>query len=261
MKTNSLTLRTINPNTVAGRFWTACAARLLALLLLLALPVVGQAQFTFTTNNDGSLNIASYTGSGGAVTIPDTTNGLPVTSIGLDAFAGCYSLTSVTIPDSVTSIGDQAFFYCMSLSSITIPNSVTFIGDQAFVYCRSLTSVTIGNGVTSLGDYAFEYCFSLTNVTIPNSVTSIGIDAFLECYSLTSVTIPNSVTSIWDGVFTGCTSLTAIIVDTNNLAYSSVDGVLFNRSQTVLIQCPGGTAGSYTVPSSVTSIEADAFSF
>ena len=61
-------------------------------LFLLALPVVVQAQFTYTTNNN-TITITGYTGPGGAVTIPSTINGLPVTSIGLGAFAGCSSLT------------------------------------------------------------------------------------------------------------------------------------------------------------------------
>src|SRR5690349_10424788 len=73
--------------------------------LLLTLPAAVEAQFTFTTNIDGTLNIAKYTGSGGAVTIPSTTNGLPVTSIGLYAFAVNNSLTNVTIPNSITNIG------------------------------------------------------------------------------------------------------------------------------------------------------------
>jgi hypothetical protein len=50
-------------------------------------------------------------------------------------------------------------------------------------------------------------------------------------------------------------------VDASNSVYSSVDGVLFNKSQTTLIQCPAGRAGSYTIPSSVTNIGADAFSW
>ena len=36
-----------------------------------------------------------------------------VTSIGHAAFEECYSLTSVTIPNSVTSIGNQAFISCI----------------------------------------------------------------------------------------------------------------------------------------------------
>ena len=49
------------------------------------------------------------------------------------------------------------------------------------------------------------------------------------------------------------------MVDASNPAYSSVAGVLFNKSQTTLLECPGGMAGSYTVPASVTSIGTQAF--
>ena len=62
-------------------------------------------------------------------------------SIGDSAFYNCYSLTSVTIPDSVTSIGERAFYSCNSLTSVTIPDSVTSIGNDAFRYCSSLTSI------------------------------------------------------------------------------------------------------------------------
>ena len=92
------------------------AANVLLALLLLALPADVQAQFTFTTNNDGTLTIAQYTGPGGDVTIPDTTNGLSVTIIGTNAFLYCRSLTNVTVPSSVTRIGEDAFALCTNLN-------------------------------------------------------------------------------------------------------------------------------------------------
>src|SRR6266436_2482748 len=109
-------------------------------LALLALPAVVQAQFNYTTNN-GAITITGYTGPGGVVTIPDTINGYPVTSIGDAAFYYGSTVTSVTIPTSVTSIGGSAFFFCTSLTSVTIPNSVTSIGNDTFYYCTNLTSV------------------------------------------------------------------------------------------------------------------------
>src|SRR6185369_10018153 len=87
--------------------------------LLSTLPAVGQAQFDYT--NDGrAITIIRYTGPGGAVVIPATIIGLPVTRIGNFTFYGKTNLTSVTIPYSVTDIGGASFRYCTSLSAITV---------------------------------------------------------------------------------------------------------------------------------------------
>jgi hypothetical protein len=131
----------------------------------------------------------------------------------------------------VTSIEDGAFSGCSSLSSITIPNSVTSIGYGAFQYCNSLTSAAIPNGTTNIGVYAFAWCPNLTSITIGTNVASIGEYAFGYCYSLMTIT-----------------------VDARNSAFSSVEGVLFDKSQSTLIQYPGGKTGGYTIPSSVTSM-------
>jgi hypothetical protein len=141
---------------------------------------------TYTTNN-GTITITGYTGPGGAVTIPSAINGLPVTSIGPGAFAGCRNLTNVAIPSSITIIGDQAFFYCTNLASVTLPTSVTSIGQGAFVACTALTSVAIPNSLTNIPAMVFMGCTSLTNITIPNGVTSIGDRAFDVCSSLAGV--------------------------------------------------------------------------
>ena len=185
-----------------------------------------------------------------SVTIPDS-----VTSIGYETFFNCTSLTSITIPDSVTSIGGSAFYGCTSLTSITIPDSVTSIGRSTFEFCRNLTSVAISDSVKNIGISAFEFCESLTSVAIPDSVTSIGASAFRCCTSLTSVTIPDGVTSIGDSAFETCTSLISINVEENNINYSSVNGVLFNRIQNELMYYPAGKNDkNYEIPDGVTSI-------
>jgi hypothetical protein len=169
------------------------------------------------------------------VSIPNVINGYPVTRIGNSAFGNCTSLTSVTIPSSVTSIGDYAFCGCSSLINVTILNGVTNIGIVAF-------------GQTSL-----------TNVIIPNSVTRVGMQAFYDCENLTNVMIGTGVTNLEYGAF-GCLGrLSTISVDVLNPAFSSVAGVLFDKNQTTLLQFPGGQAGSYTLPSSVTGIGSFAF--
>jgi hypothetical protein len=171
------------------------------------------------------------------------------------------SAANVTIPAGVTAIGDSAFYNCNSLTSITIPSSVTSIGKEAFCICRNLTSVTIPTGVTSIGESAFSSCTNLTSITIPSSVTSIGDYAFSSCTNLASVTIPAGVTAIGRAIFNGCSSLTSITVDTQNPAYSSVDGVLFNKNRTVLFKYHASKQGSnYTIPTGVTSIGESAFS-
>ncbi len=227
-------------------------------LLLLTPPGAAQAQFQFTTNN-AAITITKYTGSGGVVIIPSTTNGLPVTAIGEKAFYGRPTVTGVVIPDSITVIGAKAFQNCTGLTSAPLPGNLTSLPTAVFDHCTSLTSQAIPGSVMTIGEYAFYACSSLASVTIANGVGSIQQTAFGQCASLASITIPASVTSIEINVFAGCSGLTAITVLPANSAYSSLDGVLFNKTRTTLIQYPAGKTRDYTVPDTVTDIAYEAF--
>lgn len=136
---------------------------------------------------------------------------------------------------------------------------VRSIGDFAFEGCSKLERVTIPDSVESIGTLAFDGCTNLKSVTIPDSVRSIGVGAFDGCSKLESVTIPDGVTSIGAGVFSGCASLTQIDVSNSNTAYSSIDGVLYDKSGSTIVAMPGGIKGTYSIAKSTNSIGDGAF--
>ena len=140
-------------------------------------------------------------------------------------------------------------------------NSVTLIGEQSFAFCNNLTDITLSNNLVEIKPWAFYLCSDLTTITIPSSVTIIGERAFYSA-GLISVTIPENVTSLGDNVFHGCNSLINIEVISANPNYSSLNGVLYNKDQTILLQYPKGkTNTSFEIPESVTSIGKYAFYF
>ena len=161
-----------------------------------------------------------------------------------------------------TSTGEDMTFVAEVFPySYTIANgAVTITKYSGIGGAVSIPSIIDGLPVTSLGDSAFINCTDLTAVTIPNSVISIEYQAFAGCAGLAAVTIPSSVTSIGYATFHGCTGLTSITVAADTYGnYSSLNGVLFNREQTTLIQYPARKIGAYAIPNSVTSIEGHAF--
>ena len=208
-----------------------------------------------------------------------------VISIGYGIFYGCSKLTQVNIPNSVTSIGRLTFYdtalynnaenwtnnvlyidNCLieaktELSgSYEITAGTRLIAENAFSECISLTQVNIPDGVTNIGSGAFGGCSYLKQVNIPNSVINIGSSAFSRCYALMQVNIPNSVTNIGERVFYNCKALTEINVDDANTAYSSENGVLFDKNKTTLIQYPANKQETtYIIPDGVTNIGDYAF--
>ena len=126
--------------------------------------------------------------------------------------------------------------------------AVTSIGEGAFSWCSELTSVTIPNSVTSIGGGAFSWCSSLMSLNIPDSVTSIGKALLIDTRSLTTETVLYSITSI--------------NVDGKNDYYKSIDGNLYSKDGTTLIQYAlGKTDTEFTINDNVTGLGDYAFSY
>ena len=188
-----------------------------------------------------------------SIVIPEEIDGNVITSIGSSAFSSCSSLTSVVIADSVTSIGSSVLRGCSSLEEITLP----FIGATL----NGTTNAYLGY-IFGASKYSYNSSYipsSLKKVTITGN-SSIASYAFYECRSLTSVEIGDSVTSIGSFAFEYCSSLTNITVSKDNERYKDIDGNLYSKDGTILIQyAMGKTDTSFTIPNSVTSIGYAAF--
>jgi hypothetical protein len=215
-------------------------------------------------NKDKSILIRYPQGRSGAYMIP-----YGVTTIGATAFHGSVGLTSVTIPNTVTTIEPGVFepWSVDHLDKSVVSLAKTIKNDirkglvfGAFGNCTGLESITIPGSVISIGEWAFAGCTGLTSITIEEGVKSIDRFAFFGCTGLTSITIPSSMTFISNGAFISYTGLTSITVTGDNVHYSSVDGVLFNKAKDTLIHYPRERVGAYyTIPSNVISIADRAF--
>lgn len=121
----------------------------------------GSADFEIIENEDGTVTIKRYIGSGGDIVIPTEIDGKSVSAIGntfdtIGAFQDCTTLTSVVIPDGVTEIQDNAFYGCTSLEMVTIPSSVTLLRNCAFSDCPNLRAIYFEGDAPQQANYVFD---------------------------------------------------------------------------------------------------------
>lgn len=174
---------------------------------------------------------------------------LPLTVVSIDgyAFSGDSSITSFVIPDSVMTIGPGIFTGIPELAYLSLP----FIGS-----CRD-TQISSQDTLGFLFDYVIP--FSLVEIHITNQPTLSSLN-FSDATSIQTIYIGEYTTSIWIPSFSELTHLESIVVSENNPNYTSVDGVLYDKSQEILIAYPSNKATEeYTLPSTVLEISAYAF--
>ena len=151
------------------------------------------------------------------------------------------SINKVELGISV-SLGSKAFNLCFSISSITIPNSTIFTGEMIFRFCYSLLVITIPNSVTTIGTDVFAYIYRISEITIPKSVTSLS-SAFNNNLVINKIKIAN-VEGALSGSPWGAPSSTQIIYTRHNNYQSSCIEV---ASGTTLTGTVNATIGDLVV--------------
>lgn len=158
--------------------------------------------------------------------------------IGVVAFE-CSGLEDITLPDSLKII-DRAAFRESKIRSLHIGPNVKYICDSAFSDCKYLTDVTFSKGITEIHDYVFRNCDNLKSIRLPDSLFTLGYGVFDCCYSIKSIHIGSELRefeSCKDFAYR-CDSLEKITVSPSNSAFKSINNILFDVADKVLVRVP-----------------------
>ena len=133
------------------------------------------------------------------------------------------------------------------------------IAKGAFAECDKLKNVIIAFNFEVVEEQAFASS-SIESVVIGNGVKAVEKEAFRECNKLISAEISSSVNSLGSYAFMSCDMLSDIEVSKDNQLFKSVNGSLYSKDGSVLIQYSlGKSEEHFTIPEGVTTIGVAAF--
>lgn len=273
---------------------------LIALILIFALsqvqvlaapriPVykVGNVLYFF---DKSSGTITGFAGEPKDLVIPLSLGGFNVVSLGSRAFAGSYTLETLSIPDGISTVSAEAFASCPNLRSVEIGSTVSYIGSKAFANCTRLSEVTFRGLLENIESDAFDntawitgsssefvmlggttllkYNGAAESVVVPSGVKNIASNAFAYNTTVKEIILPDTVEKIGDNAFVHCYSLEKIIIPTtvSHIGAGAFDDTvwMFNQQTDfvtvngILISYKGGE-NHVELPNGITAIGSGAF--
>lgn len=234
-----------------------------------------------------------------------------ITTLRPFAFSGYDNLTKITLPEGVTYIGSCALDGCSSLVKLNLPNSLeqfppdVLLGpiggtehlefnsdDNGVMYLGNDTNpyMVLWSGEVYDENFAFQsgtkiisggygFYVQVSTLNIPDQIVS------LESSSISGdaevVNIGSGLKFFDSNAFTNISNLREINISDSNAFFSSVGGIVYDKSKTKFIQVPKNIAtaeipdtiikipisqfqsrtslASVTIPNSVQTIEGSAF--
>ncbi|MBQ7901439.1 MAG: leucine-rich repeat protein, partial [Clostridia bacterium] len=216
-------------------------------------------------DNDGTYDYVEITGCNNTLTeigIPEVIDGLSVKAIATNAFNGCESLESITIPASVTEIGSLAFFMCSSLKNINVDDENTVFCDvDGVLFCyatdrigelilwqyptgRTESEYILPENTAVIGNDAFAMS-ALESIVINEALIGIRNAAFTECANLKSLTIPENVTFVEQIFNCSCYLPDEITIENPDLDISTIFDMAMATFSGTIKGYDGSTAESY----------------
>ena len=180
-----------------------------------------------------------------------------VTSVFEDAFQGCESLTSVTLPETIREIRENAFRDCIALRTVTMPDrwDLTVISEYAFEGCISLESIVLPEGTFQLDRCAFDGCRSLKEVVLPDSLEYIS-NSFNDCDAVQSLNLPREYRGSLS-FLRGMGGLQEITANDGMTEYAVVDNAVYDENMETLLYVPHAMSGTLRIPEGVVSVNSD----
>lgn len=187
------------------------------------------------------------------ISVPDG-----IVSISPYAFEDANVITEITLPFTLKEIGKGAFKNCINLISIEIPLQVIKIENETFMNCSRLREIIFNKNLIHIGKYAFKDCLKLSEIDFYN-VEIIEDYAFSGCEKLSSVILPSTLKEVGTSIFDNCTLLNSVKIN-NDAEYKIVDGILYDKNRTTLIEdLLKMQKREVTLPSTVSLIKENAF--
>lgn len=228
------------------------------------------------------------------VTLPDS-----VEVIDVSAFDYDWELSEVNIPSSLKYVGYRAFYNTMlhEPADLVFPEGLEYIGDLAFHSAvKSGGKVSLPSTLKYLGAQSFTnsylsdfvvspenqaYCCAdhavytkdmkelmmaapvsegRNEFFVPDGVEKIDAECFNVVTGIERIIIPASVKEIEESAFFSTFDLKEIVVDAENPAYKSENGLLLSKDGTLLLAWPDAIEGNaLVIPDGVQRIGAYLF--